>query len=89
MRGLADLIRPDWIRMFSPDELQMVISGSVQELDLNDLRSNCNYGGGYHDNHPSGLSLTFHRNPSEPSACGSTRSSLSVAAMFALALTLV
>jgi hypothetical protein len=63
MRGLADLIRPDWIRMFSPDELQMVISGSVQELDLNDLRSNCNYGGGYHDNHPSGLSLTFHRNP--------------------------
>ena len=30
MRGLADLIRPEWIRMFSPDELQMLISGSVQ-----------------------------------------------------------
>lgn len=53
MRGLGDLIRPEWIRMFSPDELQMLISGSVQAVDLKDLRSNCVYGGGYHDNHPS------------------------------------
>ena len=53
MRGLGDLIRPDWIRMFKPDELQMLISGSLQELDLADLRTHCVYGGGYHDSHPS------------------------------------
>ena len=41
MRGLADLIRPEWIRMFSPDELQMLISGSVQVGS-----SVCVYGGG-------------------------------------------
>lgn len=53
MRGLGDLIRPDWIRMFSPDELQMLVSGSTQPVDLKDLRSNCVYTGGYHDSHPS------------------------------------
>ena len=45
MRGLGDLIRPDWIRMFSPDELQMLVSGSTQPVDLKDLRSNCVYTG--------------------------------------------
>ena len=45
MRGLGDLIRPAWIRMFSPDELQMLVSGSTQPVDLQDLRSNSVYGG--------------------------------------------
>ena len=53
MRGLADLIRPDWLRMFSPDELQMLISGAVGAVDLVDLRANTVYGGGYGDEHPS------------------------------------
>ena len=53
MRGLADLIRPDWLRMFSPDELQMLISGAVGAVDLVDLRANTVYGGGYSDEHPS------------------------------------
>ena len=79
MKGISDLIRPKWIRMFSPgglavesspriadtlsDELQMLISGSVNPVDLEvaepparlpefefsrqDLRANCVYGGGY------------------------------------------
>eukprot|EP00960_Hanusia_phi_P025808 745895-Hanusia_phi.AAC.2 len=34
MRGISDLITPKWIRMFSPDELQMLISGSVNPVDL-------------------------------------------------------
>eukprot|EP00293_Proteomonas_sulcata_P020158 CAMPEP_0184314510 /NCGR_PEP_ID=MMETSP1049-20130417/74919_1 /TAXON_ID=77928 /ORGANISM="Proteomonas sulcata, Strain CCMP704" /LENGTH=632 /DNA_ID=CAMNT_0026632461 /DNA_START=46 /DNA_END=1944 /DNA_ORIENTATION=- len=53
MRGLSDLVKPEWIRMFSPDELQMIISGSVQKIDLQDLRANCVYGGGYSEEHES------------------------------------
>jgi len=31
--------QPEWIRMFSPDELQMLISGSTLPVDLADLLS--------------------------------------------------
>jgi len=53
MRGLSDIVQPDWIRMFSPEELQMIISGSVKPIDVQDLRAHCVYGGGYTDEHPS------------------------------------
>eukprot|EP00286_Rhodomonas_abbreviata_P029160 CAMPEP_0181295514 /NCGR_PEP_ID=MMETSP1101-20121128/4191_1 /TAXON_ID=46948 /ORGANISM="Rhodomonas abbreviata, Strain Caron Lab Isolate" /LENGTH=1052 /DNA_ID=CAMNT_0023400277 /DNA_START=89 /DNA_END=3247 /DNA_ORIENTATION=+ len=52
MRGISDLMEPEWLRMFSPDELQMIISGSVQPIDLEDWRRNCVYGG-YTEDHDS------------------------------------
>ncbi|KAJ1492532.1 hypothetical protein T484DRAFT_1770889 [Baffinella frigidus] len=54
MRNLQvskDLVQPEWIRMFSPDELQMMISGSTLPVDIDDLRGNCVYGGGYSEEH--------------------------------------
>jgi len=45
MRGLSDLMDQEWLRMFSPEELQMIISGSVQPVDIQDLRRHCVYGG--------------------------------------------
>ena len=37
--------------MFSYRDLQTLISGSEQEVDLEDLRRNTTYGNGYHDEH--------------------------------------
>lgn len=52
LSGFRTLIQLDWIRMFSPRELQLLISGDHKRLDINDLRRNVHYAGGYHDKHP-------------------------------------
>lgn len=40
--------------MFSPEEVQMLISGRHAErgLDLEDMRAHVQYSGGYHEQHP-------------------------------------
>jgi ubiquitin-protein ligase E3 C len=38
--------------MFSPYEMQLLISGEQKPIDIENMRQNVNYGGGYHDNHP-------------------------------------
>ena len=43
--------QPEWIRMFSPDELLLLSSGSTLPVDLADLRGNCVFGGGYSEAH--------------------------------------
>ena len=43
---------PDWLRMFSHRELQVLISGADHEIDVLQLRQNTNYGSGYDDQHP-------------------------------------
>mmetsp|Transcript_19064 Transcript_19064/g.52535 ORF Transcript_19064/g.52535 Transcript_19064/m.52535 type:complete len:206 (+) Transcript_19064:1204-1821(+) len=53
MRGLRDLVRPEWIRAFTPLELQTLLAGANKLIDLEDLRANCKYSGGYTDEHPS------------------------------------
>jgi ubiquitin-protein ligase E3 C len=55
MRGLQDLIRPEWLRMFNQEELQRIISGSTADLDLLDLQRNTVYSGGYFAEHPTVL----------------------------------
>jgi ubiquitin-protein ligase E3 C len=52
LRGFSDLIHPEWIRMFSQDELQFLISGSPTSIDIVDMRANTTYSGGYSDDHP-------------------------------------
>jgi len=49
---MADVIDLDWLRMFSPRELQTLISGSEQEVDLQDLKNNTKYGNGFNEEHP-------------------------------------
>ena len=43
--GLSDIIEPGWIRMFNQQELRVLVGGTDQELDVDDLASNCVYGG--------------------------------------------
>lgn len=51
LRGFQQLIQKDWIDMFNEHELQLLISGTVDGFDIDDLRSNTNYTGGYHHDH--------------------------------------
>ncbi|KAL9325697.1 hypothetical protein ACSQ67_006342 [Phaseolus vulgaris] len=51
LRGFERLIQKDWIDMFNEHELQLLISGSVDSLDIVDLRLHTNYAGGYNSEH--------------------------------------
>ncbi|XP_058000848.1 E3 ubiquitin-protein ligase UPL6 isoform X2 [Hevea brasiliensis] len=51
LRGFQQLIQKDWIDMFNEHELQLLISGSLESLDVDDLRLHTNYAGGYHSEH--------------------------------------
>ncbi|CAJ1940760.1 unnamed protein product [Sphenostylis stenocarpa] len=51
LRGFQQLIQKDWIDMFNEHELQLLISGSLDSLDIDDLRLHTNYAGGYHSEH--------------------------------------
>lgn len=52
LRGFSDVIRPEFIRLFSERELQLLISGKAGRLDLDDLRRNTKYSGGYTEETP-------------------------------------
>lgn len=51
LRGFQQLVRKEWIDMFNEHELQILISGSLDGLDIDDLRSHTQYSGGYHADH--------------------------------------
>ncbi|KAG5415880.1 hypothetical protein IGI04_003447 [Brassica rapa subsp. trilocularis] len=51
LRGFQQLIPREWIDMFNEHELQVLISGSADSLDIDDLRENTNYSGGYNAGH--------------------------------------
>ncbi|XVE82321.1 hypothetical protein DITRI_Ditri15bG0138900 [Diplodiscus trichospermus] len=51
LRGFQQLIQKEWIDMFNEHELQLLISGSLDSLDVDDLRLHTNYAGGYHGEH--------------------------------------
>lgn len=51
LRGFQQLVRKEWIDMFNEHELQILISGSLDCLDIDDLRSHTQYSGGYHAEH--------------------------------------
>ncbi|XP_073008655.1 E3 ubiquitin-protein ligase UPL6 isoform X1 [Typha latifolia] len=51
LRGFQQLIQKEWIDMFNEHEIQLLISGSLESMDVDDLRSNTNYAGGYHADH--------------------------------------
>lgn len=55
--GLSDVISLEWIRMFDHKELQVLISGALIPVDLDDLRRNTNYSGGFTEDHPCVLSF--------------------------------
>lgn len=56
LKGFRDLIPAKWIQMFSPSELQMLIGGSANKIDIDDWEKHTQYGGGYH---PSQLAIQW------------------------------
>ncbi|KAH9492187.1 Ubiquitin-protein ligase E3B [Bulinus truncatus] len=51
VKGFKSVVTPDWLSMFSAPELQKLISGDSDSLDMEDLRRHTQYYGGYHNNH--------------------------------------
>lgn len=50
VRGFSEVIRPEFVQLFSERELQLLISGSQSTVDLRDLERNTKYSGGYDEN---------------------------------------
>jgi ubiquitin-protein ligase E3 C len=55
--GLSDVVSIRWLRMFTPTELNELISGSNKGFDVDDLMRNCIYSGGYTHAHPTIVAL--------------------------------
>ena len=56
-RGLWEVIDRSWLKIFNEPELQILISGpSDGKIDVDDMRSNCRYVGGF-----TGLDPSIHR----------------------------
>ncbi|CEG80848.1 hypothetical protein RMATCC62417_15119 [Rhizopus microsporus] len=52
IRGFRTVVSENWIKLFTPPELQRVLSGEDKEFDISDLRRHTEYQGGYFDQHP-------------------------------------
>lgn len=50
--GLANVIDLEWLYMFDPNELQILISGAHVPIDIEDLKTHTNYAGGFSLEHP-------------------------------------
>lgn len=46
-RGLTDLISPSWLKLFNASEFNQLLSGGKHDIDVDDLRKNTRYTGGY------------------------------------------
>lgn len=51
VRAFRSLIKPEWLTLFSAPELQKLISGDADDIDLQDLRRHVQYYGGFHNSH--------------------------------------
>lgn len=51
-RGFFELIARDWVTMFNEEEIQMLVSGGGEGVDIADMQAHVNYAGGYHPEHP-------------------------------------
>lgn len=47
LKGLGQIIQPMWLAMFNQNELQTLVGGDSNEIDIMDLRRNTQYGGVY------------------------------------------
>jgi ubiquitin-protein ligase E3 C len=46
------MVAPEWLRVFAPAELRLLISGAGGRLDVHDLARSAAYSGGYTADHP-------------------------------------
>ncbi|EJT98849.1 HECT-domain-containing protein [Dacryopinax primogenitus] len=52
LEGLSDVVDLKWLRMFDQRELQILIGGAEEEIDVDDLAENTVYGGVYDESDP-------------------------------------
>ncbi|ORX44590.1 HECT-domain-containing protein [Hesseltinella vesiculosa] len=52
VQGFRSIISSSWVRMFTPSELQWIISGEDLDFDVPDLRRHTQYQNGYFEQHP-------------------------------------
>ncbi|KAG8876937.1 hypothetical protein FRB97_003808 [Tulasnella sp. 331] len=72
--GLSDIIDPKWLRMFNQQELQILVGGTEDPVDVDDLRSNTIYGGVYDESHPTiGAFWRVVRSLDQPQRCALLR----------------
>jgi len=45
--GLSQLIRPSWLRLFSPMEVNQLLGGEFADIDIKDMMKYTKYSGGY------------------------------------------
>ncbi|EUD65448.1 hypothetical protein C922_04188 [Plasmodium inui San Antonio 1] len=57
LKGLSELIPTKWLKLFNAHELKTLISGNDKCFDVDDLRRNVVYGGGYTANSETVLNL--------------------------------
>ncbi|XP_049849242.1 ubiquitin-protein ligase E3B-like [Schistocerca gregaria] len=50
LEGLADIIKLEWLQLFSEEELMIVLCGGGR-LDVQDLKAYATFGNGFHANH--------------------------------------
>ena len=51
------MVSPEWLRVFAPAELRLLISGAGGALDVADLAQSAVYSGGYTADHPTVVAL--------------------------------
>lgn len=52
LSGFREIIPVSWLQMFNPREMQSILGGELRPLDLEDLKRNVSYSGGYHPSQP-------------------------------------
>ncbi|KAK9497841.1 hypothetical protein O3M35_003756 [Rhynocoris fuscipes] len=50
-KGLGNILHLSMIQMFTPKEIQLIISGNVSTVEIQDLQQYCTYSGGYSADH--------------------------------------
>ncbi|KAK7337160.1 hypothetical protein VNO77_17721 [Canavalia gladiata] len=48
-RGLIDLVSPSWLKLFNASEFNQLLSGGNYDIDIDDLKNNTHYTGGYNE----------------------------------------
>ncbi|GMT19380.1 hypothetical protein PFISCL1PPCAC_10677 [Pristionchus fissidentatus] len=51
VEGFQMVVKPSWLFLFAPHELQYLISGQSSDIDMADLRKHVQYYGGFHSGH--------------------------------------
>eukprot|EP00656_Telonema_subtile_P011398 TRINITY_DN1562_c0_g1_i5.p1 TRINITY_DN1562_c0_g1~~TRINITY_DN1562_c0_g1_i5.p1 ORF type:complete len:431 (+),score=103.84 TRINITY_DN1562_c0_g1_i5:793-2085(+) len=52
LAGFQEMIPQESLDLFSSSELQLLVSGAEEVLDLQDFKEHCTYSGAYNDSHP-------------------------------------